>query len=1097
MMKLYRSVQSKRFLNGFLSGRFVSSINDWNAVKHAEFDLISDDFVKPLNLRVHQYKHRESGAKVLSFVSDDDEKVFAIGFFTPSHSSAGIPHILEHSVLAGSENYPLKDPFMNMLSGSMQTFLNAFTFSDYTLYPVASTHPEDFYNLANVYADAVLRPLATKEPNAFIREGHRLVVNDPTSPSLDADNFSIQGVVYNEMKGMMTMTDYVLYRRMLACLYPDHHLRHDSGGHPTAIRDLSFEEFKKFHSENYSPQKAHFFFYGNDGKTAEGCLKRLNFVSRQVKMSPSSPSQTQSAPAVTIPRELHEGERRVAFLGPATPGQDDGDSAIVCIRLPIDNTTIQGAVEMTILNILCCGLLAGGSNNGYLDQKLLQSGVGTQVMTYVDGTLPQPVFMVGSQGIPSRNLDVADEKKIDSSQRDQVENLIWTELDNISKLNFPFEKEKVLAIISKLEFAIREFSSPNEPRGITIAKDAVNPWVHHQDPVFALNASLDALQQVKKKVEDAQEDVFGDFIKKFLVHERCKARSVSIHLAASNETFKAVEEEERKFIASKVAQLSSEEKEKILQRTIQDRLPPALAEGEMSEKAKIDKYLPSLPLSSLADHSPIDLTPIHAATSHHPHSHVLPLNTNGIKYLSVTVDLSAIAQLTNPTFVSDLSFIISLLGKTPTHHNDRFSLFSRMSGVLPSFISSLEILKPPARKREFKPYAGVIAATFHASGLISNAAEMTQLLGEVLCDSEFTDKEYLAEVINANLNNALTASAESGDQFAAGWTSAPYNIHNMIVHEMSHSNAAARWKRYADELETDSEKLITRLTETFEIFKNNIDTLNMISVVSQDTSSNEMIDSAVNVLSAFPFAPALTAPAKPDWSGHLNLFPVIEDHTIPCVNPTILPPYKRSFPYIESVTKTSAQAMPIPSQISFTALTLPLEPGVIGADACSAVNRWFILNPLMEKIRLEGGAYGTSASSCPITSTLTLTSFRDAAPPLETYQKYREALVELIEAPKNMTQKELERAVIGTLAKVDSPIPINERVAACLKRLIIKADTEYVRKIRNNVLALKKSDFEEYGKIALDAYDAKKGRFMAFTSPENVQIFNKEIDKYL
>ncbi len=208
--------------------------------------------------RATMLRHKRTGAEILSMEKDDDNKCFGIGFKTPVEDSKGTPHILEHSVLCGSRRYTAKSPFTEMRKGSLNTFLNALTYPDRTLYPVASQNTADFHNLVNVYLDAVFHPRAVKDPLVLAQEGWHYDIKSPDDP------LRISGVVYNEMKGVYSSPDSLHSRFTLQSIFPDNNYKSDSGGDPSQIPTLTFEEFRRFHARHYSPKNSCIFFYGND-----------------------------------------------------------------------------------------------------------------------------------------------------------------------------------------------------------------------------------------------------------------------------------------------------------------------------------------------------------------------------------------------------------------------------------------------------------------------------------------------------------------------------------------------------------------------------------------------------------------------------------------------------------------------------------------------------------------------------------------------------------------------------------------------------------------------------------------------------------------
>ncbi|KDD73441.1 hypothetical protein H632_c2174p0, partial [Helicosporidium sp. ATCC 50920] len=229
----------------------------WPASSHG-FELVRSEYVSESSSHVALYRHLASGAELMSVRNADENKTFGVTFCTPVHDSKGTPHILEHSVLCGSDRYPCKEPFVELMKGSLNTFLNAFTYPDRTCYPVASTNLRDYYNLVDVYLDAVFAPRARHDPDVLAQEGWHHDLARPEGP------LKIKGVVYNEMKGVYSSPDAVNARSITQELFPDTTYHHDSGGQPSAISQLSFEEFRAFYSKHYHARNARLWFSGDD-----------------------------------------------------------------------------------------------------------------------------------------------------------------------------------------------------------------------------------------------------------------------------------------------------------------------------------------------------------------------------------------------------------------------------------------------------------------------------------------------------------------------------------------------------------------------------------------------------------------------------------------------------------------------------------------------------------------------------------------------------------------------------------------------------------------------------------------------------------------
>ncbi len=262
------------------------------------FEIIREQYIDELKTQARWYRHVKTGAELLSMINDDENKVFGITFRTPPRNSTGVPHILEHSVLCGSRKYPVKEPFVEILKGSLQTFLNAFTYPDKTCYPVASQNLQDFYNLIDVYLDAVFYPRIT--PEIFQQEGWHYEMENPDGPLV------YKGVVFNEMKGANSSPDRVLAEYSQQALFPDTTYGLDSGGDPEVIPELTYEQFREFHRTYYHPLNARIFFSGDDDpgerlRLIDEYLKDFEKIEIDSTISPQSRFASPDGSSVCMP----------------------------------------------------------------------------------------------------------------------------------------------------------------------------------------------------------------------------------------------------------------------------------------------------------------------------------------------------------------------------------------------------------------------------------------------------------------------------------------------------------------------------------------------------------------------------------------------------------------------------------------------------------------------------------------------------------------------------------------------------------------------------------------------------------------------------
>ncbi|MEF2231502.1 MAG: insulinase family protein, partial [Pseudodesulfovibrio sp.] len=388
----------------------------------------------------HVYRHDKTGARLLSIVNADENKVFGISFRTPPKDSTGVAHILEHSVLCGSEKYPVREPFVELLKGSLQTFLNALTFPDKTCYPVASANAQDFYNLVDVYLDAVFRPRLTE--NTLRQEGWHYELEAEDKP------LTYKGVVYNEMKGAYSSPDSLLYDQVQRSLFPDHTYGIDSGGDPEVIPDLTFEQFMAFHRDHYHPSNAYAYFYGDDDP--EQRLAILDEV--------FSRYEPIDVAATRVP--LRERFTEAVSVRAGYPASGNLPRAMFTVNWLLAETSDPNLnLALHVLEHILIGLPSSP-----LKKALTDSGLGDDLAGVgLEADMRQMFFSVGLKGIhPSNAVKV--ESVVFHTVRELVENGI--------------DAADIEAAVNSVEFSLRENNTGSYPRGLSLMFQALSTWIY-------------------------------------------------------------------------------------------------------------------------------------------------------------------------------------------------------------------------------------------------------------------------------------------------------------------------------------------------------------------------------------------------------------------------------------------------------------------------------------------------------------------------------------------------------------------------------------------------------------------------------------------
>jgi Zn-dependent M16 (insulinase) family peptidase len=524
------------------------------------FELIKEVIVTEINSTVYLYRHKKSGAEVMSITNDDENKVFGVTFRTPPSDSTGLPHIMEHSVLCGSRKYPVKEPFVELVKGSLNTFLNAFTYPDKTCYPVASTNLQDFYNLVDVYLDAVFYPMIT--PETLMQEGWHYELNN-----ID-DDLTFKGVVYNEMKGAYSSPDDILGDESQMQLLPDTPYGFQSGGDPECIPDLTYEKFKQFHQTFYHPGNARIYFYGDDDpevrlKLLDEYLKDFDQI--KVDSLPNLQEKFNQPIEKTIPYDSGENlENAKAYL-------------TVNWLLPEGNNP-ELVLSLGILEHILLGTPASP-----LRKILIESGLGEDVVGRgLMEEMRQMGFSTGMRGIEPANIN-------------KVSELIISSLGKIVQEGI--DPKTIEASLNTIEFNLRENNTGPYPRGLIVMLRTLSVWIYDRDPIVPL-AFQKPFDSIKTSINNGTFK-FEELITKYLVDNQHR---VTIILAPDSSIGAQRVEKEKYRLKETQSAFSKEQLEKILQETEELKkrqetpdTPEALATIPMLKKEDLDPKIKELP----------------------------------------------------------------------------------------------------------------------------------------------------------------------------------------------------------------------------------------------------------------------------------------------------------------------------------------------------------------------------------------------------------------------------------------------------------------------------------------------------------------------
>ena len=677
------------------------------------YDLIKEEELRGIQSKGYLMRHKKSGARVLLIENDDENKVFSIGFRTPPSDSTGVPHIMEHSVLCGSKNFPAKDPFVELVKGSLNTFLNAMTYPDKTVYPVASCNDKDFQNLMHVYMDAVLYPNIYEHEETFRQEGW--------SYKLDSadDKLSYNGVVYNEMKGAFSSPEGVLDRVVLNTLFPDTSYANESGGDPEVIPELTYEQFLDFHRTYYHPSNSYIYLYGDMDMEEKLCWLDREYLCHYEKKVVDSEIHLQEAFS-----EMKELEMPYSI---ASDESEDENTYLSYNK--VIGTSLDRELYLAF-EILDYALLS--APGALLKTALTDAGIGQDIMGSYDNGIYQPIFSVIA-------------KNADADQKDKFIEVIENVLTDIVKNGM--DQKALEAGINYHEFRYREADFGNYPKGLMYGLQIMDSWLYDDDKPFIHIEALDTFAFLKKQVGTRY---YEDLIQKYLLDNTHGA--IVIVKPEKGRTARMDAELDAKLQEYK-ASLGDEEIREMVSRT--KKLEEYQSEPE-SEEA-----LERIPVLNREDISR-EIDPIFNEEMNLAGVPVVfhEIETNGIGYVDVMFDLSGVSAEELPY----VGILQSVLGIIDTENYGYGELFNEINMHTGGIGTSLELYNDVTNIRE-----KIFKATFEIKGkaLYPKLEKTFEMMGEILTASKLNDTKRIKEILAMTKSRLSMKFQSSGHTTAA------------------------------------------------------------------------------------------------------------------------------------------------------------------------------------------------------------------------------------------------------------------------------------------------------------------------------------------
>lgn len=680
----------------------------------AEYEILDEHRIEDVQSDGFILRHKKSGARIAILSNNDDNKVFYIGFRTPPEDETGVPHIIEHTTLCGSKKFPVKDPFIELAKGSLNTFLNAMTYPDKTVYPVASCNDQDFKNLMDVYLDAVFNPNITKYEEIFKQEGwhYELTGKD--------DELKINGVVYNEMKGAYSSPDEVLSSQIYRSLFPDNTYSKDSGGNPEYIPKLTYEAYLDFYHKYYHPSNSYIYLYGD-----MDVVERLEWLDKEYlslydykKVN----SEINKQPAFDEIKNV-EAEYSITM--------DDSQENKTYLSY---NRVVGDSLDEMLyqaFDVLDYALVS--SPGAPVKQALIDAGIGDDVYGSYDAGILQPVFSFVA-------------KNANASQADEFESIIENTLKEVVKTGI--NKEALLAGINSSEFKFREADFGQFPKGLLFGLNCLDSWLFDDMKPFIHLECLGTFAKLRKAVDT---DYFEKLIQEYLL-DNTHGSSVTVKpkRGLGNEREEALAKELSDYKAS----LSDEEIKKLIEDT--EHLK------KYQEEPSSDEDLRKLPMLTRADmkknamlFSNIEDELLDVKVVRHD------IESNGIDYISFLFDAGDFAQ----SELGYLGFFTNALGLVSTE-NYSYTDLANATNIYTGGISTGTASHPDIKDRN----NFVFKFEVKLKVLEKNLDKALELMEQMLLSSDFTDTKRLGEIV-AQIKARLQANLSSSGHLVAAMRS--------------------------------------------------------------------------------------------------------------------------------------------------------------------------------------------------------------------------------------------------------------------------------------------------------------------------------------
>lgn len=1004
---------------------------------HGGFNVLS---VKPLSefrSRGMYLRHKTSGCRVYHVINDDEENLFAFGFKTPPKDNTGVSHIVEHAVLSGSERFPIKDPFAELIKGSMKTFLNAMTYPDKTVYPAGSTIEQDLFNMMLVYGDAVFFPLLRRE--IFLQEGHRLVIDEK-------GKLSISGVVYNEMRGNYSSHESIVNEWAYRSLFTDSPYVFDSGGEPQSIPTLTYEDLLDFHRTYYHPSNCYIFLYGNIPTECYLDFIEDNFLSTFTMQSidTSIPDQ----PRWTAPRY----EEKTYPIG-----KDERTEGNTTICLNWLCAPITDSYTGLLLEIVEEALLGNPGNPLY--KALIDSDLGEDISpsSGLDRHIKESTFTVGLRGSdPDRCHDI--EKTVFSILKEVVTSGIPT--------------DALEGALFRTEFHHRELPG-GIPLGLRLMGKAYQGWIHGLEPDVTLQFAP-IMEKIKKTFQARGDEVFREVISTYLLENPHRTTLIvrpdplyyekldqdqekwlkqlligrkTDHIRGTEEdispTSPGTEEEDRAASTPLPSDTTEEDIEKRKATIKLDNRLLKIFQDTPDPIHELEK-VPTLERDDLPREVKRIKTGVSAVGGVPLFTH--DLFTNSVIYIDIGFDILDL----NDEDIRFLPYFAKTLYNSGLPRLTYDQVARRLSTLTGGFGFSLEAGSTLSRSMEPRRLL-----FFRMKTLKETMEEAISVVRDICLETDFSHLERLKTLLLEMRNDIRASLLPHGNRYAtlraASYLSPIYSTEELWG-GIEQYDFLTKHTQHLDEL---------MLAEKLRSMKDTI--LNKDRLLLHITASEPELDMAVKSLSAFAEGlPKGTTNLRPHngQAGDGSDRPTL---TTGSPSAAVLRPQTSAE---ESQSGLRSEALIVPGSIGYGATVFPgARMGTAEYAHESVLSHLLSTGVLWQKIRMAGGAYGASASINGIEGIFSLSSYRDPNP-LVSLPAFSEALKTIAEG--TFEDSDVKKAIIGTVGKDSKPFGPRIEGYIGLRRRIYRVSDELRQKKRDDVLRISREDVISAAKRLLE-----------------------------